>query len=133
MQVRELIKSYRTINGLTQQEMADKMNMSKQTYARMEKGITTMTDSKIDAFAKIIGKSPNLIREAAENDKLVNILQDNTNTISENNSETIGLIVNNHYYGDNELNAQIKFLKDLLIEKDKQIALLETLVESLKK
>lgn len=137
MQVNELIKSYRMANALTQQEMADKLNMSKQTYARMEKGQTTMTENKVNTFAKLVNKTPREIREMADDGKLFHLLQDNEN---HDNGTISNLTINNNYYGEKTFNQQIENLNTLLAEKDKllaakdeQIALLQELVKSLQK
>lgn len=130
MYVRDLIKSYRTVNGLTQQEMADKMNMSKQTYARMEKGKTEMTDNKINAFSKIIKKTPSEIREMADKGQLFPVLQENENHATQETGNNNNITIN-HYYGDKELSLENQYLRNLLAEKDKQIALLENLLATL--
>lgn len=127
MLVNELIKSYRMANGLTQQEMAEKMHMSKQTYARMEKGETEMTDTKVKAFAKVIGKTSQEVREMADKSQISSLFQDNENH-AQDNGQISNLTINN-YYGDVELNLRIQYLENLLVEKEKRIALLEKMLE----
>lgn len=146
MQVNELIKSYRTANDLSQEEMGKKMNLSEQTYGRMERGETPMNDNKINAFAKIIQKTPREVREMAEKNQSFPLLQENENNTTQDSSQIGNLIINN-YYGEKEVSLQIENLQNLLAEKDKlllekdkllaakdeQIATLQLLVQSLKK
>lgn len=129
MLVRELMKWYRISNDLSQEEMGKKMKMTKQTYARLEKGETQMNDNKIAAFAGILNKTPKEIREIAEEGKLFQLLEQNENN-SDNGSTSSNLIINHNYYGDKELHLEIEYLKNLLAEKDKQLAEKEKVIIS---
>lgn len=139
MQVHELMKSYRNANDLTQEEMGKKLNMTEQTYGRMERGETTMTENKINAFARLLDKSPREIREMAEKGQLFPLVQENENHGTLETGQ-IGHLTIHNYYGDKELSLQIKHLNHLLAEKnkllvakDEQIATLQLLVQSLQK
>lgn len=139
MQVHELIKSYRNANDLTQEEMGEKLNMTEQTYGRMERGETAMTENKINAFAKLLDKTPREIREMAEKGQLFPLVQENENHGTLETGQ-IGHLTIHNYYGDQDLSLQIEHLNSLLAEKDKllatkdeQIATLKLLVESLQK
>lgn len=127
MLVRELMKWYRISNDLSQEEMGKKMKMTKQTYARLEKGETQMNDNKIAAFAGVLNKTPKEIREIAEEGKLFQLLEQN-----ENNSDSSNLIINHNYYGDKELHLEIEHLKKLLAEKERFIAVQAEQIEILK-
>lgn len=119
MLVRELMKWYRISNDLSQEEMGKKMKMTKQTYARLEKGETQMNDNKIAAFAGILNKTPKEIREIAEEGKLFQLLQQNENNYD--NGSTASLTINHNYYGDSEIHLEIEHLKNLLAEKERLI------------
>lgn len=132
MTLHEVIKSYRLASNLTQEEMAEKMHMTEQTYLRWEKGKTKMTDEKLQLFAKAIGKSTDDIRAAVQDNNVINLLDENNH----DNGHISNLTINNNYYGDKELSQEIEHLKNLLAEKDKIIAMqaqqLETLQTLLK-
>lgn len=138
MLVRELMKWYRISNDLSQEEMGKKMKMTKQTYARLEKGETQMNDNKIAAFAGILNKTPKEIREIAEEGKLFQLLQQNENNYD--NGSTASLTINHNYYGDKELHLENEHLKKLLAEKERlivaqaeQIEILKSQIKLLKK
>lgn len=130
MLVNELIKSYRMANALTQRDMAEKLHMSKQTYARMEKGETRMTEEKINTFAKLVQKTPREIRDMADKGQLFPLLQENENHATQETGNNNNITIN-HYYGDKEVSLENQHLRNLLAEKDKQIALLENLLAAL--
>lgn len=130
MLVRELMKWYRISNDLSQEEMGKKMKMTKQTYARLEKGETQMNDNKIAAFAAILNKTPKEIREIAEEGKLFQLLQQNENNYD--NGSTASLTINHNYYGDKELHLENEHLKKLLAEKERFIAVQAEQIEILK-
>lgn len=133
MTLHEVIKSYRLASNLTQEEMADKMRMTEQTYLRWENGKTKMTDEKLQLFAKAIGKSTDEIRAAVQDGNSINLLQQDNEY---HDGGTVSNLTINYYYGNKELSQEIEHLKNLLAEKDKIIAMqaqqLETLQTLLK-
>lgn len=133
MTLHEVIKSYRLASNLTQEEMADKMRMTEQTYLRWENGKTKMTDEKLQLFAKAIGKSTDEIRAAVQDGNSINLLQQDNEY---HDGGTVSNLTINYYYGNKELSQEIEYLKNLLAEKDKIISMqaqqLETLQTLLK-
>lgn len=49
------IKSLRESRGLTQQQIADKMNCTRQRYARLEKGMLDISYASISIIADLLG------------------------------------------------------------------------------
>lgn len=49
------IRSLRESKGLTQEQIAEKMNCTRQKYARIEKGVIDISFASITAIAKILG------------------------------------------------------------------------------
>lgn len=117
MKLNDVIKTYRIASQLTQGQMAERMYMTEQTYARWENGKTRMTDEKLELFAKAIGRTVNDIRTATSDNSVINLLNINTDNQIHDSSEITKLIVNN-YYGDNELCTEIETLQNLLQQKD---------------
>ncbi len=132
----EKIKQLRLISGLTQQEMADRMNITLQTYMRWENGKTKMTDEKVQLYANALGIDAKDIYTAPS--KIVNLLQSVSNNTAER--DVCGITVHNHYYGDNQLGMENELLRNqladnqkLLSSKDEQIEALKTLINTLQK
>lgn len=116
MTIHEIIKSYRIASQLSQEQMAEKMHMTEQTYARWENGKTKMTNERLELFAKTIGKTANEIRDAVKEGHAINLL--NADIHDSNDAQKV---VINNYYGETELSLEIQHLKNLLAEKDKQL------------
>ena len=55
-----LLKQYRKINDLTQQEMANKMNCSIQAYRNYEKGLRVIPHSVLIRFLRLRGYKQDL-------------------------------------------------------------------------
>lgn len=117
MTIHEVIKSYRVASQLSQEQMAEKMHMTEQTYARWENGKTKMTNERLELFAKTIGKTANEIRDAVKEGHAINLL--NADIHDSNDAQKV--VINNYYYGETELSLEIQHLKNLLAEKDKQL------------
>jgi len=49
------IKSLRTANGMTQEQMADQIGISRQKYARIEGGSNNITLEILSKIAKVLG------------------------------------------------------------------------------
>lgn len=62
MTIGERIKNLRTSKGMSQVELADKINVSKQTLYKYENNvITNIPSDKIEAIADLFGKTPSYI------------------------------------------------------------------------
>ncbi len=130
MKVNEKIRLVRETHSWSQEEMADKLSMSTNGYAKIERGETRLNLPKLEQIAKIFDMD--LVELLSVSDKgLVYVVGDNnTNTGAHNN-----------YYGvSQELTAEIEKLKLALIHKDellaqqeREIKTLQSLVEALKK
>ncbi|MEI6705778.1 MAG: helix-turn-helix transcriptional regulator [Methylococcales bacterium] len=55
MQLGEKITLMRTLKGLTQEEMAEKLSMSTTGYAKIERGETKLQNPRLDKIAEVLG------------------------------------------------------------------------------
>lgn len=55
MQLGEKITLTRTLKGLTQEEMAEKLSMSITGYAKIERGETKLQNPRLDKIAEVLG------------------------------------------------------------------------------
>jgi transcriptional regulator with XRE-family HTH domain len=55
MQLGEKITLMRTLKGLTQEEMAEKLSMSTTGYAKIERGETKLQNPRLDKIADVLG------------------------------------------------------------------------------
>jgi len=51
------LRQLRDIKGLSQEDMAERLNMSVNSYGRLERNETAMTLERLDEIAKILGMS----------------------------------------------------------------------------
>lgn len=58
---------YRLQQGLTQKEMASKLNMVREQYGRYERGITELDYAKIISVCQILNITPNDLFEGCNN------------------------------------------------------------------
>ncbi len=63
------IRSLREAKGLTQEQIAEKLNWSRQKYARLEKGLTDISYASISAIAQILGIEIDEITSAVSKEK----------------------------------------------------------------
>lgn len=61
------IKSLREAKGLTQEQIADKMDCSRQKYARLEKGLIDISFASISSIAQILNVRLEEITSAVNN------------------------------------------------------------------
>lgn len=64
------IKSLRDAKGFTQEQIAERMNCSRQKYARLEKGLIDISYASISAIAQILGTKVEEITSAVSNEKV---------------------------------------------------------------
>ena len=64
------IKCLREAKGYTQEQLAEKMNCSRQKYARLEKGLVDISYASISTIAQILGTQVEEITSAVSNEKV---------------------------------------------------------------
>ena len=130
MSVNEKIRTIRETRNWSQEDMAEKMNMSKNGYAKIERGETKLNLHKLEQIANIFN---------------IDVLE-----LIKNDDKNVLFFMNDHntnYYGSNEnLTSEIDLLKltishkdellkqrDLVIEqKDSEILALKEIISLLK-
>lgn len=130
MSVNEKIRTIRETRNWSQEDMAQKMNMSKNGYAKIERGETKLNLHKLEQIANIFN---------------IDVLE-----LIKNDDKNVLFFMNDHntnYYGSNEnLTSEIDRLKltishkdellkqrDLVIEqKDSEISALKEIISLLK-
>ena len=124
MKVNEKIRQLRELNQLSQEEMAEKLHLSKSGYVKIEKGERGLDLIKLEKIADIFQM------------ELSDLLDRNMICLINENSHHYN---NNHNnYNDQELNFEIEkinltiqHLQELLVQKDKEIELLRRLTDKI--
>ena len=118
MEVHEKIRVMREINQWSQEEMAEKLEMSPAGYAKIEHGKTHLTLDKLKQIAQIF--NIDVVELIAQNDRSFFF--------------SIGDHTNNHnYVGVNQVVAmENEKLKCLLAAKENEIFALKEVIELLK-
>ena len=130
MSVNDKIRTIRETRNWSQEDMAEKMNMSKNGYAKIERGETKLNLHKLEQIANMFN---------------IDVLE-----LIKNDDKNVLFFMNDHntnYYGSNEnLTSEIDLLKltishkdellkqrDLVIEqKDSEISALKEIISLLK-
>ena len=123
----EKIRLLREMHNWSQEEMAERIHMSKNGYAKIERGETKPNLDRLNQIAQVFGID--LI-------ELINVSSKGLICLySENNS---GTQYGNYYQGAEALAAENEKLQlmlahkdELLAQKDKEIALLQALLNAL--
>lgn len=115
----DTIRDLREHRSWTQEEMAEKLGMTRNGYAKIERGESMPNLERLDEIASVLGvKVIELLR--LENKQVVC-------QISENHS-------NNHYYNsDNSLALEIEKLKLVIAHKDELLTQKDEYIEALKR
>ena len=130
MNLKEKIKNLREMNGWSQEVMAERLDMSKNGYARIERGESKLNMERLEQIAEIFNIDVvDLISQEYERAIFV-IGGDSSNNTGNNTT----------YYGNSDsLAAENEKLKliiqhkdELLVQKDNEIAALKKLVAALK-
>lgn len=61
------IRTLRESKGFTQEQIADKMNCSRQKYARIEKGLTDISYASLNTVAQVLGIKVDEITSSVNN------------------------------------------------------------------
>lgn len=120
MLIQDKIRTLREVNQWTQDEMAEKIGMSKNGYAKIERGETKLYIDKLQKIAQVFNL--NIAELLDENDKEIFICINGDNS---NHS-------NIKYSGDTELNHEIEKLNLIIQHKDELITRLQSELDTLK-
>lgn len=121
----ENIKTLREMKKWSQEEMAEKLNMSPSGYAKIERGETKLYLEKLEQIANIF--NIDITELLNSNDKSICVI------IGENSSNVIGENSSNYYKADDALIAENEKLKLSLSYKDQIIQQKDNEIESLRK
>ncbi len=111
MTVQEKIRSLRELNNWTQEEMAERMNLSQNGYARIERGESKLNLDKLQKIANIFQID---VTELINTDKGI------INFFIENNAHSPTHANGSHCY-NSDSNQEIEKLKLTLSHKDEII------------
>lgn len=114
------IRMMREFRQLSQEDMAEKMNMSPSGYAKIERGENRLQYDKLVQIAQIFNVS---LSDLVDNDKgVIFFMNENGNNTSAN-----------YYSGDHSIMFEIEKLKLQLIHKDELLDQKEKELETLRK
>ena len=145
------VRVLRELNQFSQEEMANKLGMSTNGYAKIERGQRRLDLPKLEQIAEVFGMD--LVDLLEFDDKnMVCVINENQfhSTVCLVNKHTLNTPNHNHYNDAQALNSEIeklqlmlahkdemlqqkeKELTQLLAQKEKEIALLHDLILALK-
>lgn len=124
MSIGEKMRHLRETRNLSQQNVADEMEMSLSGYAKMERGETNPSWKNIEKFAEIVGVRAWEVATYGEGQ----FVQVNTN-----NSGQFALTINNHGESIDPIKERIRHLETELASAQREIARLEEMVALLRK
>ena len=130
MQVHEKIRSIRQSKNWSQEKMAEKLKMSTNGYAKIERGETKAHIPKLEQIAEILGLD--LMELLASGEKNVFCLVADNSPNSSNVSQFTGTS-NEIALEIQKQQLTIEHQKELLKQKDKDISRLEEIIQLLKK
>ncbi len=117
MKVNEKIRFLRENQNWSQEEMANKLNMSTNGYSKIERGETRLTINKLEQISEVLGVD--ILELLSLGESNIVLFQDSDNNF--NNS-----IINS----SQELAAEIKQLKQTITHKDEMLAQKDALLQS---
>ncbi len=92
------IRTLRESKGLTQEQVAEKMNCTRQKYARIEKGLIDISYASITTIADILGIKAEEITSAVNNiDEKEPMFRKNNGAVCEDKFEYINEMINTFY------------------------------------
>ncbi len=121
MSVNEKIKLVREAKGFTQEQVAEKLQMSKNGYGDIERGATDPKLSKLEKIAEVFNM---------ELSELVDLTDKGTVNVNFSNQKHTKFHHQNHIYvGSQTAELREQLLNKEMEFKDKEIALLKRIIE----
>lgn len=126
MELHNKIRAMREINQWSQEEMAEKLAMSTNGYAKIERGQTKLNLEKLEQIAQIF--HIDVIELIAAKDKhLICLINGNSNCSSNYYRNVNALIAENE-----KLKLTIEHQKELVLQKDHEIQALKEIITLLR-
>lgn len=126
MNTHEKIRILREMNHLSQEDMAEKLNMSSSGYAKIERGETKLYLEKLQQIAHILNIDIiELINSPERN--ICFLINENSQSSSNYYANNDALIIENE-----KLKLSINYKDELLSQKDNEISSLKEIITLLK-
>ena len=132
MNIKDKIKNLREMNGWSQEVMAERLNMSKNGYARIERGESKLDMERLEKIAETFSlEVVDLISQ--EYERAIFVIGGDSSNSSNNTGNNTTYYGNDHSLAsENEkLKLIIQHKEELLAQKDNEIAALKKLVAAL--
>lgn len=137
MEINDKVRTLRELNHLSQEEMAAKLEMSTNGYAKIERGQRRLDIPKLEQIAAVFDMD--LIDLLNFDDKRIVCLINENSVAKHGMSGVLYHSPQTTYYGTEELANEIEKLNlmlahkdELLAQKEREIDLLQNLVHALK-
>lgn len=122
MEIYEKIRTLRELNKWSQEYMAEKLGMTAGGYARIERGEVQLTINRLEQLAKIFQIDMWELLQPSRNGIIFQINEGDS-------GGDISLSASTNFMELELLKQELKFQKELLIQKDKEIELLKKVIE----
>ncbi len=121
----EKIKKIRDLKGMTQEDIASKLNISSQAYSKIERNETKIDDKRLEQIANALDVPAESIQKFDESNFFISNLKECEN------SQSLGMMntVNNYYYSD----QSIPVLENLIEQQKQQLKQQSDEIEFLRK
>lgn len=116
----ETIRELREQNDWTQEQMAEKLGITRNGYAKIERGESMPNLERLNDIATLFGVE---ITELLDNKNFIcQIIDNNSNTINYNSNQNLIAQIE-------KLQLSLSYKDELLAQKDKEIELLRKLLD----
>lgn len=116
----ETIRELRKQNDWTQEQMAEKLGITRNGYAKIERGESMPNLERLNEIATLFGIE---ITELLDNKNFIcQIIDNNSNTINYNSNQNLVAEIE-------KLQLSLSYKDELLSQKDKEIELLRKLLD----
>ena len=131
MELHEKIRLMRELNHWTQEELAEKLNISPSGYAKIERGENSVNVERLEQIANVFNINVWQLMKPDDKTYVLQIINKDNQTISESSSAIFS--VNSNTAEVEKLELIVQYQKELLAQKDKDIVRLEEIIGLLKK
>ena len=132
MHLHEKIGFIRNLKGLTQEDMAQKLNMSESGYAKIERGETKLQNPRLEKIATVLGIETEELLGFDEKSICITSFHDHSLQIVQNNYASLTIQLNNELEKHKLISAQKEVENNLLREQIEQLKNIIALMQNQK-